>query len=519
MATRPKSPIQNARHSTERVRRATTAAVYITYLLLGVAVGQACATELPGLPAPPAVSNPAPAPVVVPAARDNVHEVVHTQPGEPFVSQGTARGLLVRLPVADPLPDGTVWLTPNVEVLPSPMSGPMGPPLGIDGSMAGGEYLDPQGAAPWNGPGVDGLPMWDGEIPAGADQAICGPCDAYGPCPGVGGAHCRPRAAEPLFGRVLQSVRGRACDPCGPFEPVCRVLSPANCSGDIGVGRSRLPYAPFEVDVSQPQNNYRLRLDFADNLAYPDRSEYFWAAPRTATAGVGTPAADIGLDYQDYRMLIEVGGEVFSTATEMVIRSLDPVYNANTTGLADMNLATKLVMFDGKRWQITQLFRTHFNIGAKGHGLSTAHISLEPGLLFTYRYSPITLLHAEAKYWFPIAGNPDFSGQVMRLGLAYSHLMMETDAFAVIHTGEFISHCFLDGFRSAQIWNPILGEYELGTVPVDGDSSFQYYPGLRFVADTGGDCGMFEFGMAGTFSLGQNDLYDSLLRFDFRWSY
>jgi hypothetical protein len=141
---------------------------------------------------------------------------------------------------------------------------------------------------------------------------------------------------------------------------------------------------------------------------------------------------------------------------------------------------------------------------------------MEPGVLSTYRWRPTTLIHSELKYWFPVGGDPVHSGQVLRYGLAYSHLVHETDAFAIIHTGEFVGQWFLDGQKSI-IRND--NTYESYAIDIDNEPAYQFYPGLRFVTDSGSDFGLVEFGVAGSFSMGRTSLFDTFFRFDVRLSY
>jgi len=307
-----------------------------------------------------------------------------------------------------------------------------------------------------------------------------------------------PASAEPVFGHVLADLGSSARQGCGLLPAI---FNPANRSGDIGIGRDRLIFAPFEMDSSQPSNNRLFRFDLANGFPLPDRAEYFWAKP-----GKG-PAAETGVDYQDFRLRTEIGGERLSVITEIPLRSLDPVINGNTTGMGDMNVAVKTVMLDGNSWQLTQIFRTYTPTGAFRKGLGTGHVSLEPGVLATHRWRPTTFIHHELKYWIPLGGDPAHSGQVLRYGLGYSHLLHETDAFAVIHTCEFIGFWFLDG-----------GKGDI-SADIDGEPAFQMYPGIRFVADTGGDFGLVEFGYSGSFSMGKTSLFDSFHRLDLRFSF
>ena len=270
-------------------------------------------------------------------------------------------------------------------------------------------------------------------------------------------------------------------------------------AADIGIGRDRLANAPFEIDTTQPMNNYRFRIDAAYDQEFPDRAEYFWAKS----------AGERSVDYQDARLLMELGGKKFSVGTEIAIRSVDPVDRGDSTGMGDMNVATKTVMLDGNRWQITQIFRSYFNTGSKTHGTGNGHISLEPGMLVRYKWNDVTYLHTEIKYWFPLGGDPDHSGQVLNYGLGLSHLWFDADNFAIIPTLEFVGWSVLDGKQTGPA----------GATEVDGSGIFNIYPGVRFVYDKGGDLGLFELGIGTGFAVSDTHWYESLFRVDLRWSY
>ena len=459
------------------------------------------------IPAEGQSSFPLPSPEFGP----RVH--VEREAREPISSQAwpagdpLGPGVRVRLPVPHQLPDGTLVVEPNVELVDTPS-------WRDRTGEADAHWQDPAGQLPaggalppWTDLGTDG---WNGEplptpYPAiNADSANT----LAEPWIGDGCQACQPVVAEPMFAQSVGRLRARFCDPC---SPLALLLSPANCSGDLGIGRERLDFAPFEVEPSQPLNSFRFRTDVVHGFPTPNRAEYFWASP---TKGA---IYDEGTDYQDFRFLLEMGGGSFSASTEIPIRMLDPANIEDTAGMGDMNVATKMVLVDGKRWQMSHVFRTYINTGAFKKGLGTGHVSLEPGLLFRYRWRPTTFLHSEIKYFFPVGGDPIFSGEVLRWGFAYSHLLFENDALALIHTGEFMGYSFLDGYYTGGPWQD--GVDAPPGVAVNGETAYQFFPGLRFVADSGCDFGLFEFGISGTFSMGRNSLYDGLLRFDFRWTY
>lgn len=287
-------------------------------------------------------------------------------------------------------------------------------------------------------------------------------------------------------------VRGRGSDPRRGY--------------DIGVGRERLPYALFEIDSTQPLNNYRLRFDSAYDWESPDRAEYFWAK-----GGARGPApAEPSVDYQDIRFLLEVASPRFSLGTEIPLRFINPRVAGNTTGLGDLSLTTKTLLVDGDSWQLTQILRTQLSTGTAKLGRGNGHISMEPGLLARYKWSEDTYLHSELKFWFPLGGDPTFSGQALRYGFGISNVMYDRDDFAVLRTLELVSWSFVSGQKTVAFGPP---------VPVDGENILNLYPGLRFVHDMGGDFGMFEVGLSGGLSVTERHFYRELLRLDLRWSF
>jgi len=285
---------------------------------------------------------------------------------------------------------------------------------------------------------------------------------------------------------------------------------------EAGIGAEYVAVAPMEVEITQPLNTFRVRIDSVQNFSPPDRAEYLWArANNVDPAGGRGPDAERAVDYQDLRFQLQTGGEKFSVATEIPIRLVDPVTNANTAGMGDMSLTTKTVLCDGVRWQITQLFRSYFNTGAPSKGLGNGHISLEPGMLARFKIDDKTYVHTEIAYWFPIAGHPEHSGQVLRWGVGVSRVWRDWDSLALIPTFEIVGMSAMDGMETTFAFDD-QGDF----APVAGDIDSRFAPvafsGLRAVVDTGGDLGVLEFGFAVGINLGGSGWYDNMMRFEIR---
>lgn len=310
---------------------------------------------------------------------------------------------------------------------------------------------------------------------------------------------------KPVASYICNEFRGGSdCPECSPLKRMFGFEVHRN-SFDKGIGLKRVPLALMEMDITQPLNNYRARIVSNYGTYAPDRAEFLWKG-----STFGGPEPESSLDWQELRIVAETGSESFSLFTEYPLRMLDPELNGNTAGFGDMQVGNKLVLIDGKDWQVTQIFRTQFQTGASSKGLGTGYVRMEPGLLGRFRWTDRTYLHYELKYNFAIAGSPEFSGQVLRYGFGISHLLHETDTFAMMPTLEFVGWNVMDGLQSVPGGIP---------VEVDGASFLSILPGARFVLGPAGDLGLFELGVAGGFNTSNNGFYDKQLQIDLRFSY
>jgi hypothetical protein len=295
-----------------------------------------------------------------------------------------------------------------------------------------------------------------------------------------------------------------------------------------GVGAEYVMHAPFFVDTTQPFNNCYVRGDAAADWDFPDRAEYFWARtpggrgpadPGLSNAVPPVPLnrGETSVDYQDVVFYIEKGAERFSIGTKIPIRAVDPDIRLNTAGLADMEVISKVVLIDGKCWQLSHIFSTHLPTGSAKRGTGNGHVSLEPGVAVRYKWSDLTYLHGDLTYLFPIAADPDWSGQMLNHGLAISHVWIDTDTYAIIPTLELDAWTVLDGRQTLPGFalNPVtLQRFD----EIDTVSMVNIYPGLRWVCDKGCDCGVKEFGISTGVCVTEDSWYEEILRVEFRWS-
>src|SRR5258708_37917017 len=125
-------------------------------------------------------------------------------------------------------------------------------------------------------------------------------------------------------------------------------------------------FAPFEIETSQPANNFRLKAMSAFGLQTPDRAEYLWAK----IGGPGPTSPVNRVNYQTYDAIYEAGGKRFSLVTDIPLRYMHPDNNISGAGIGNISLAPKMVIVDGRDWQITQIFRTYLPTGAANRGTS-----------------------------------------------------------------------------------------------------------------------------------------------------
>jgi hypothetical protein len=296
------------------------------------------------------------------------------------------------------------------------------------------------------------------------------------------------------------------CNPCSPWYKVFRSF----CSGptcDEGIGQERIMFAPFDIEVPLPSNYFAIRYDSADGLRTPDRAEYFWASQ----SGAGPKAGERNIDYQDLRFVLSAGGKRFSTITEVPLRFIDAAGNGGTGGLGNVSVATKLLMIDGQQWKITQFFKTYLNTGSVIRGTANGHVSLEPGLLAQYQWSPTRYWFGELRYWFPVGADPSHAGNVLRYSVGTSKLWYETDTFAAIRTLEFVGTSVLSGKKTLPDG--------VSVVDVDGEHSLAILPGLRFVLGPAGDLGLFELGLQAGIATNKKGFYSSLSRIELRFNF
>lgn len=270
---------------------------------------------------------------------------------------------------------------------------------------------------------------------------------------------------------------------------------------DKGLGHERVMFAPFALDTATSLPSTSITLSAAHGLGTPDRLEYFWASPQIG------PAAESRVDVLDTVFRTELGNRKAMAIASYTMRSLNPERNDNTTGFGDMTVGGKVLLVDGKCTQIASIFQTYLKTGPADRGLGTGHVSLEPGILFRQQLSELTFVHAEAKYWIPIAGREGFAGDVLKLGAGVSTIWKESDRHALMPTLELLTYNFLAGSKTDALGN---------TVRVNGNFAAEVLPGLRCAFGESA-LGMHEFGVSAGTKIADRDWFDTRLLFQLRF--
>ena len=205
-----------------------------------------------------------------------------------------------------------------------------------------------------------------------------------------------------------------------------------------------------------------------------------------------------------------------TVGTEIPLVYIDPEANSNVAGMGDMVLTTKTLIMDGNRLQLMQVLRTQMATGSPGSGRGNGHVSMEPGLVAGYRCSKHLMTHGEVKLWFPLGGNTEAGGEILRYGGGVASVIRDSDSFAIIATCEAVAWTILSGTHGTQTLNGVTTNP--GT-SLDGITIVNVFPGLRYVYDGLGDMGLFELGLNAGISVSDQRWYRHMARLELRWSF
>jgi hypothetical protein len=219
----------------------------------------------------------------------------------------------------------------------------------------------------------------------------------------------------------------------------------AQGTGGVVVTDSSVGY----IDEAIPANLLRFRADAAFNNNRPTRAQFFYAP--TPPRGPGLPLPESRVDYQDLSACAEVLLlPALSTFVEVPVRFLNPDINADTWGLADMNVGIKYALLDEQSRVVTLQLRTYVPTGDPHRGLGNSHASLEPAVLFLQGLGDRARLEGELRCWVPVGGDT-FAGDIVRYGLGVSYDLCKNDALRLAPVVEVVGWTVLGGKESALV--------------------------------------------------------------------
>ena len=340
----------------------------------------------------------------------------------------------------------------------------------------------------------------------GVEQAGCSTCGggilgggASGGCMGCGcgSGQCSPSrrdcdcccSGDTCIGRFVNGIYQCVCcpDPC--YEPHWVALADA----------------AFYTEGARPVTQMRIRIDQMWDMNGPDRAEYFWA--QIGGKGPPKPAATSpqirSLNVSDVRLLTEAAAGRAGISIEMPYRRIEKDFDAS--GFADMIIGTKAMLLDCELMQITFGFKTFIPTGAPTNGLSTAHVSLVPSLIWALRLAPSTYLQAQTGLFIPIGGTPAFQGDVFEYSFSLNQILYKPcNDLQVIGTLELMGWEVLNG-----------SETDGNGVQINAKRNLlSAGPGIRVVI-----CDRIDFGLGSGFSFTNQHWAEEMIRFDFRWRF
>jgi hypothetical protein len=303
---------------------------------------------------------------------------------------------------------------------------------------------------------------------------------------------------------------------CGLYQCIC---CPDPCYEPRFVP---LANAALFVDPARPITQMRLRGDFAWNLPFPDKAEFFWA--KENDKGPKAPAAlpSVAVDangnpippgerkinkYQDGWLYNEAAVDKFSLFVEVGYQNIQPESFETISGFTDMNIGTKSLLLDCELAQLTFQFKTYLPTGNFTKGLGVGHVSIEPSLLGALKLTPNCYLQGELAYWIPLGGT-EFQGDVFHYAFSVNHLLC--------HCGQDIQ---LIGTLECSGFVLTNGEYTDSTGvafrAVHLGDQCSVGGGLRLSI-----CNKIDFGVGYLYALTANNLIgESYLRTEFRWRF
>jgi hypothetical protein len=373
----------------------------------------------------------------------------------------------------------------------------------------------------------------------GVVQASCSTCGGGGgvlgmPPPADGGcATCGSGLLGAVSGDGIPCATGCTCAPCYPGQVPCDCC----CTPHTGLGRFldglyhciccpdpcyqprwvALANSAFFVDQVKPVTQMILRGDFAGEVQFPDRAEYFWARenakgphfPGRVPPGAHAPG-EPNVDFSRGVLYTEGAVNRFSAFVALSYLNVEPTLYPGASGFGDMFIGTKSLLLDCDLIQFTFQFETFLPTGNFTKGLGTGHVALDPSLITAIKLTPITYLQAQTSYWFPLGGTPTYQGPVFNYQFSINQLLYRCGCardVQIIGTAELGGYEFAGGAYTS----PVTG---LPMSAKDVTNIVNVGPGLRLVI-----CNKIDIGAGSQFAISKDRFAAAMARIEFRWRF
>jgi hypothetical protein len=220
------------------------------------------------------------------------------------------------------------------------------------------------------------------------------------------------------------------------------LLAPAGSLLAQTGSESRVGY----VDTAIPVNRFRLRTDFYYDNPSPDRGEFGYS--HTAPRIPGQPA-ETRTDYQEVSAYVEGKlAEQFSVFAEVPLRTLNPTFAPNATGLSDVSAGFKYAFYSDEDNVSTFQLRVYGPTGNRPEHLGSGHATVEPALLAYLGLPEGVAVENELRLWIPVGADGSYASYVARYGLGVSCPVWESGPWVVAPLLEVAGWTFLNGHKT-----------------------------------------------------------------------
>jgi hypothetical protein len=211
----------------------------------------------------------------------------------------------------------------------------------------------------------------------------------------------------------------------------------------------------------------RIRFDAGFDMTAPDRAEFFYGKCGCyRAAGLDPNAPGPGavivtrMRFQEAHANVEYAfARRFSLFVDASVRSIQPLAGTgplfgSQTGPGDLQAGFKFAPLASPDGYLTFQLRSYFPTGDSMEGLGTNHYSIEPGLLFTRKVTPVVALSGQFSVWHPVGGSSalplssanSFAGNVLTYGAGVSRRFRVSENLRLAPVVELVGWSVRSGY-------------------------------------------------------------------------